>query len=115
GSWCSTAAPAGPPHASSPGDRTDPTAPPSEPREKRYCDAAWHWSLLVSGSSTKRPEPSGINAMRLVYQISTGHPWVKPGDDIGRVSRGNVRDPSPRGSDGTCPGSVSRSPCAACP
>src|SRR5438270_13125780 len=40
---------------------------------------------LVSGSSAKRPEPSGINAMPLVHKNSTGQPWVKPGDDDGEA------------------------------
>src|SRR6516164_11312638 len=34
---------------------------------------------LVSGSSAKRPEPSGINAMLRVQQNSTGQPWIKSG------------------------------------
>src|SRR5271166_1744292 len=34
---------------------------------------------LVSGSSAKRPEPSGINAMLRVQQNSTGQPWARPG------------------------------------
>jgi hypothetical protein len=33
---------------------------------------------LVSGSSAKRPEPSGINAMLLVYKNSTEQPWHIP-------------------------------------
>src|SRR5215471_21015228 len=36
---------------------------------------------LVSGSSAKRPEPSGINATPLVHKNSTGQPWNKPGQD----------------------------------
>src|SRR5215471_20117414 len=36
---------------------------------------------LVSGSSAKRPEPSGINAMPLVHKNSTGQPWNKSGHD----------------------------------
>jgi len=36
---------------------------------------------LVSGSSAKRPEPSGINAMLRVQQNSTGQPWDEPGHD----------------------------------
>jgi len=31
---------------------------------------------LVSGSSAKRPEPSGINAMPRVQRILTGQPWI---------------------------------------
>src|SRR6516162_3575295 len=31
---------------------------------------------LVSGSSAKRPEPSGINAMPRVQRILTGQPWA---------------------------------------
>jgi len=38
---------------------------------------------LVSGSSAKRPEPSGINAMPLVHKNSTGQPWIKSGHDDG--------------------------------
>jgi hypothetical protein len=34
---------------------------------------------LLSGSSAKRPEPSGINAMPPVQQNSTGQPWVLAG------------------------------------
>ena len=34
---------------------------------------------LVSGSSAKRPEPSGINAMPRVQRILTGQPWLFPG------------------------------------
>src|ERR1700680_915113 len=39
----------------------------------------------------QRPRPSGINAVHLVHQNSTGQPWVKPGDD----ERGNLASPLP--------------------
>jgi integrase/recombinase XerD len=44
---------------------------------------------LLSGSSAKRPEPSGINAMPPVQQNSTGQPWrprgwLFPGRDLGQ-------------------------------
>src|SRR5215831_10169722 len=42
---------------------------------------------LVSGSSAKRPGPSGINAMLLVHKNSTGQPWHKAGHDDEREKR----------------------------
>src|SRR6516164_1388278 len=47
---------------------------------------------LVSGSSAKRPEPSGINAMPRVQRILTGQPWRAREHD-GRVAtiRSNCR------------------------
>jgi hypothetical protein len=44
----------------------------------------------------KRPEPSGINAVRLVHQNSTGQPWDKPGHgrfceaDLDRFGSGQI-------------------------
>src|SRR6516225_3328646 len=35
---------------------------------------------LLSGSSAKRPEPSGINAMPRVQRILTGQPWSISGE-----------------------------------
>src|SRR6516165_10489739 len=40
---------------------------------------------LVSGSSAKRPEPSGINAMLRVQQNSTGQPWIAAELDAARA------------------------------
>ena len=42
---------------------------------------------LVSGSSAKRPEPSGINAMPRVQRILTGQPWVQAVHDDRPVHR----------------------------
>src|SRR6516225_6957189 len=40
---------------------------------------------LVSGSSAKRPEPSGINAMPRVQRILTGQPWTVPEDTLSLI------------------------------
>jgi hypothetical protein len=40
----------------------------------------------VFGSSAKRPEPSGINAMRFVHQNSTGQPC-----SVSQAYDGNVQ------------------------
>src|SRR6516164_3960483 len=50
---------------------------------------------LVSGSSAKRPEPSGINAMPRVQRILTGQPCEHADDDeIGRKCPGDLRGES---------------------
>src|SRR5215472_10850017 len=78
-----------------PAGQTRPTANTSEPHEKRYSDGHGIDPRLVSGSSAKRPEPSGINAMPLVHKNSTGQPWARPG----KADNAPFVDPS-RGREG---------------
>src|SRR5215472_16534951 len=47
---------------------------------------------LVSGSSAKRPGPSGINAMLLVDKNSTGQPWLAVGKAGARGIAGHALD-----------------------